>query len=80
MSELAAIGLQSLYHLMTNEVHGTESIPTFFLRRNASKKYHIDYAFVSEDLMDKCDLEIGAATGLLKISYHMPLMLVVDIQ
>jgi endonuclease/exonuclease/phosphatase family metal-dependent hydrolase len=61
-----------------NETQGSESIPTFFLQRNAGKHYQIDYAFVSEDLIGECGLEIGRANDWLAISDHMPIEVLVS--
>ena len=71
VAELDEIGLQSLYHRVSNEAQGAETTPTFYLQRNLSKPYHIDYAFVSEDLIDTCELEVGAAHEWLALSDHM---------
>jgi endonuclease/exonuclease/phosphatase family metal-dependent hydrolase len=75
VAELAEIGLQSLYHRVKNEVQGSESIPTFYLQRNLSKPYHIDYAFVPEDLIEGSDIEVGRSSDWLSVSDHMPLIL-----
>jgi exonuclease III len=75
VAELAEIGLQSLYHRVTNEAQGSESIPTFFLQRNLSKLYHIDYAFLSHDLIEGSDIEVGRSSDWLSVSDHMPLIL-----
>ncbi|MDP3517868.1 MAG: endonuclease/exonuclease/phosphatase family protein [Pseudohongiella sp.] len=75
VAELAEIGLQSLYHRVTNETQGSESIPTFYLQRNLSKPYHIDYAFLSADLMEGSNIEVGRSSDWLSVSDHMPLIL-----
>ena len=74
VSELAALGLQSLYHSAMQEPHGKESVPTFFLQRNLHKPYHIDYVFASADLLPACSLHVGSPTDWLHLSDHVPLM------
>ena len=75
VAELAEIGLQSLYHRVMNEAQGSESIPTFYLQRNLSKPYHIDYAFVSEDLIGEWGLEVGSASDWIAVSDHVPIII-----
>ena len=75
VEELNAIGLSSVYHQKTLEEQGQEATPTFFLQRNLEKSYHIDYVFVSEDLMGCSSVEIGNQDPWLSVSDHMPLTL-----
>ena len=74
VKELNEIGLQSIYHHKTGELQGLEQTPTFYLQRNKSKPYHIDYAFASSDLINTCDLEIGKFEEWITSSDHMPLV------
>lgn len=78
VEELRAIGLQSTYHRQTGEVQGQESQPTFFLHRNAEKAYHIDYVFVSDDLLDQARIDIGDPSAWLNSSDHMPVSLTIS--
>jgi len=73
VEELKAIGIESLYHHQFNEAQGEERTPTFFLHRKVEKPYHIDYAFLSSDLLEKCHLTIGTQEQWLSVSDHMPL-------
>ncbi len=75
VEELAAISLESLYHQQTLQAQGQETTPTFFLQRNLEKAYHIDYVFVSQNLMSSCHLQIGNQEQWLGLSDHMPLTL-----
>lgn len=75
VQELDAINLHSVYHQQTQEAQGQETTPTFFLQRNLEKSYHIDYVFVSEDLMGYSQLQIGKQDQWLSLSDHMPLTL-----
>jgi exonuclease III len=77
LAQLASAGLKSLYHEQLMAKQGSESHPTLFLQRNQNKPYHVDYAFASEDILSKCQLEIGLAEDWLHCSDHMPL--IVDI-
>jgi len=74
VSELKDLGIESLYHKQYNEKHGEESKATFFLHRNTKKAYHIDYAFVSSELMAG-SLIIGSPDEWLDYSDHMPLLI-----
>lgn len=78
VEELSAIGLSSLYHQQTHEEQGQEATPTFFLQRKLEKPYHIDYVFVSEDLIGCSCLQIGKHDQWLNISDHMPLTLSIE--
>ncbi|MGE4194206.1 MAG: endonuclease/exonuclease/phosphatase family protein [Pseudodesulfovibrio sp.] len=77
VNELEKIGLKSLYHSQFNEEQGRENTPTFYMYRKPEKPFHIDYAFMSGDLLDKSKLTIGPKSEWLEYSDHMPL--IVDI-
>jgi exonuclease III len=74
--ELDVEGFVSLYHLATGEQQGEECQPTFFLHRNLSKPYHIDYVFAHRDRIPKTwsGLSIGEPANWLKLSDHMPVL------
>ena len=75
VDELSEIGLNSLYHFQKKESQGSETQPTFYLQKNLSKSYHIDYCFVSDDLISNCQIEIGKIEQWVKISDHVPLII-----
>ena len=50
VKELQTIDIESIYHLIFQEKHGKESVPTFYLQINIDKPYHIDYIFGSRNL------------------------------
>lgn len=72
--QLQEIGLESLYHHERGEAQGKEDTPTFFMYRHPDKPYHIDYAFLSETLLEGASLEVGAPSHWLEHSDHMPLI------
>lgn len=72
--QLNDMGLISLFHHANNEQQGQESVPTFFMHRNTDKPYHIDYAFLSRQLLQGATCEIGHPSDWLSHSDHMPLM------
>lgn len=68
-------GIVSLYHKLTKEKQGEESIKTFFLHRNINKGYHIDYCFLPEKLITaNTKLEIPKFDDFKAISDHLPLI------
>lgn len=78
VEELAAIGLQSVYHRQTKESQGQERTSTFFLQRNIDKAYHIDYVFASEDVLQGAEVAIGDSNQWLSLSDHMPVTLTIQ--
>jgi endonuclease/exonuclease/phosphatase family metal-dependent hydrolase len=78
VAELAELGLRSLYHEKRAETQGAESEPTFFLQRNINKPYHIDYSFISSELLACAELTLGRPTDWLSLSDHMPLTIEID--
>ncbi|WP_022950238.1 endonuclease/exonuclease/phosphatase family protein [Leucothrix mucor] len=78
IEELAELGLSSVYHWQHGENQGEESLATFFLYRRMAKAYHIDYAFASKDLLDRCTLDVGIPEDWLTVSDHVPITLKLD--
>lgn len=78
VKELAEINIESLYHHETGEKHGHEIQPTFYLHRKESKPYHIDYVFMSKELLLRSTIEIGKIDEWLAVSDHMPLCVNID--
>ena len=72
VSELKELRIKSLYHHIHKEEQGAESMATFYLYRKKDKPYHIDYAFVSEDLLNS-KLDIGDKDLWLEFSDHVPI-------
>ena len=71
IDKLSEKGLVDIYHYLTGEQEGEESIPTFYWRRNINSPFHLDHIFSAPDKVK--DLQIGSADKWLKISDHMPL-------
>ena len=70
--QLNDIGLVSAYHYTTNEEQGKELTATFYLHRNTTKAYHIDYCFIKPERIRK--MEILDKAEWLKYSDHIPLI------
>lgn len=74
VDKLSEKNIFSVYHKHFNEKHGEEKQPTFFLHRNKDKPYHLDYFFISANIIDKIDsFEIGTYEGWIAHSDHTPL-------
>jgi exodeoxyribonuclease-3 len=68
-------GIFSTYHTHHNQTQGTEGHPTFYLYRHKDKPYHIDYCFVSMDMLEKLkSVDIGEYDYWTKYSDHVPLI------
>jgi exonuclease III len=76
VAELSELRIVSIYHRQENEPQGDEKRPTFFLQRNLSKPFHIDYAFAHENLTSQVvpNFMIGDPDPWLAHSDHMPLV------
>ncbi|MEM9605461.1 MAG: endonuclease/exonuclease/phosphatase family protein [Pseudomonadota bacterium] len=72
---LNAMGLQSLYHVQHAETQGQERIPTFYLYRHRHKPYHLDYAYLPDDIVGASSLVVGDPDTWLQLSDHMPLFI-----
>ncbi|MBR9884133.1 MAG: endonuclease/exonuclease/phosphatase family protein [Oceanospirillales bacterium] len=80
VAALKNLGLESLYHTQQREPQGQESTPTFYMHRNLNKPYHIDYAFLSEDLQAQSRVDVGDPVNWLQYSDHMPLLIDVEVK
>src|SRR5262249_7536435 len=78
VGKLEQLQLVSAYHAQTHEPQGQESVSTFYLYRHLDKGYHLDYAFISEGLLERTSLTIPGPGRWLQRSDHLPL--VVDIR
>ena len=74
VDELDQVGIKSLYHIINNEEQGKETKPTFYLQRKLEKPYHIDYIFLSNNLIsDFIEIKIGEIEKWLNYSDHLPI-------
>ena len=79
VKELENKEIQSLYHSFLNEPQGKETKPTFFLQRNLTKFYHIDYFFASNDIVKKLkNFEMGDCENWIKLSDHLPIIITLE--
>jgi exodeoxyribonuclease III len=67
--------IYSTYHWHYKQEQGKENHPTLYMYRHKDKPYHIDYCFVSADLIGKLEsVEIGKHKFWAKHSDHVPLI------
>jgi endonuclease/exonuclease/phosphatase family metal-dependent hydrolase len=71
--ELEELGIVSLYHAQTGEEQGKEKQATFYMYRKPEKPYHIDYAFISKEMLPGSIMKIGSPSDWMEFSDHMPL-------
>ena len=75
VKQLEDKGIFSAYHFHHKQAQGTEAHPTFYMYRHKDKPYHIDYCFVSADMIDKLQsVEVGEYDFWIKYSDHVPLI------
>ncbi len=72
VDELQSIGIYSVYHRIMNEEHGKEKQNTFYMHRNKSKGYHIDYCFTN--IAEIKNFIIFDNSSWLEYSDHMPIL------
>ena len=76
VNKLAGDDFSSVYHQMRREAQGHETQPTLFFRRQKSRAYHIDYAFMHRSLFGNLnDFRVGRHDDWSGESDHMPLFL-----
>lgn len=69
-------GFCSLYHQLTNCIHGAEQEATIYMYKNRERPYYIDYAFVHNSrLASFPTFSIGKYEDWIKHSDHMPLFM-----
>jgi exodeoxyribonuclease III len=75
VKQLQDKGIFSTYHTHHKQIQGKEAHPTFYMYRHKDKPYHIDYCFVSADMLGKLQsVEIGEYDFWIKYSDHSPLI------
>lgn len=76
IKELEEINIKSLYHKYFNEGQGQETKPTFFLQRNSSKPYHIDYCLSSNEFTSILkEVEVPKFDNWQHVSDHVPIII-----
>lgn len=76
---LQSKGILSAYHEYYQEPQGSETRPTHLWRRSLDKPFHIDYCFLSSDLLESVEeFEVGTPKDWLDLSDHVPLILDLD--
>ena len=79
VQQLTSLGLVSAYHHFFGEAQGAESRPTFCLRRDPGKPYHMDYCFIPKAWATTLrSVEVGTDELWAKYSDHRPLIVDID--
>jgi len=74
-------GIHSTYHHHYKQIQGKEQHPTLYMYRQIEKPYHIDYCFVSKDLLDRLvSVEVGDFNSWCQHSDHAPVMATFDLE
>ena len=68
---LQKLGFESVFHKLTHQAFGEESIATFYHTKQQQKPYHIDYLFVKGG--NPISHNIGAFEDWIRFSDHMPI-------
>lgn len=72
-------GIFSAYHAYYQQTQGKEKHPTLYMYRHRDKPYHIDYCFVSKDLLaEVSSVEIGDYDEWIGYSDHVPIIVTFD--
>ena len=72
---LSKLGIESTYHHFHNQIQGKEKDPTFYLYKQLARPYHLDYCFVSKDLLQKLkNVHVGNHKDWTKLSDHSPVI------
>lgn len=77
VEELKKKGIISAYHHHHEQNQGEETHPTLNMFRHKDKPYHIDYCFVSGDILENLSsVKVGTYDDWHVLSDHMPLILI----
>jgi len=72
---MRGFGLESAYHLMSEEAQGAEKRPTHYHQWNSEKGFHLDYVFVPAEWRNRISAaEVGTYEQWGKISDHCPVI------
>ena len=76
VEELQKKGIESSYHYHFKEEQGGESRPTFFYHHKQEKPFHLDFCFLSKNLIERLNkLEVGKYEDWIKYSDHVPIII-----
>jgi exodeoxyribonuclease III len=68
--------IYSLYHLQNSVNHGEEKDSTFFMYRKKDRPYHVDYCFVSKQILNNgYNLILGPVDEWIDLSDHLPMVI-----
>lgn len=71
----ASLGLVSAFHHTSGEAHGEESVSTYLHGSGPVREFHIDYCFVSDDLMSHSSVEVDQGVDWFAVGDHRPIVL-----
>jgi exodeoxyribonuclease III len=67
--------IYSSYHSYYQQTQGKEEHPTLYMYRHKDKPYHIDYCFISKDLLENLhSVEVGDFDTWTTLSDHVPVI------
>jgi exodeoxyribonuclease-3 len=75
VAEAESLGLVSAYHALTGEDHGAETISTYRHGSGESRDFHLDYCFVSRELVGGATLSVLRGGDWPSRSDHCPVVL-----
>lgn len=76
VQKLRKYKIHSTYHTIRNEIQGEEKQPTFYLYKDKTKPYHLDYCFASIFFMERLKaVRIGSHKKWMPFSDHPPLII-----
>jgi len=74
LDQLADKNIHSAYHHYFNEEQGKESIPTYYHYHKQDRPFHIDFCFLSQNLLNNLNrLELGDFNEWTALSDHVPM-------
>ncbi len=76
VNRLEEYKIRSLYHQQTREMQGQELEPTLYLLKKMHKPYHMDFCFLSDNLINEnTKISIGDYDDWISLSDHMPIFI-----
>ena len=79
VEELQKKGIESSYHYHFKEEQGDETRPTFFYHHKEEKPFHLDFCFLSKNLLDRLtQVEVGKYEDWIRFSDHVPITIEIN--